>query len=185
MPYPRPARQRHLRLMRRYRDRDARWRRDRRRSLRPTFFRLSAMRTRKLASDRQKEKNLWGPRTRHARALDPRIHHLRETLVKMVTGQAGDDKVVLRRRCSYPPLQGGKKSGPTAFFRQAKAPRNCSPRMEATSWRDDPTRRRLRRSLHLRGRSSAPGQPAPVSVTVMPCVRRVSNWSRSILPTPK
>src|SRR6058998_1745917 len=62
-----------------------------------TFFRLSAMRTRKLASDRQKEKNFMGEALGHCvmPGLDLGIHHLRKTLVKMDHRvKSGDDKVV-------------------------------------------------------------------------------------------
>jgi len=42
---------------------------------------LSAMRTRKLASDRQNEKNFMGTNS-VMRGLDPRIHRLREKFLE-------------------------------------------------------------------------------------------------------
>src|SRR5260370_31841626 len=126
-----------------------------------SFFRLSAMRTRKLASDRQKEKNFMGePRrtvscpgksAKRVFALDdPGIHHLRRTLFKMDHRvKPGDDNCITPR----PPSSD-----------RPDAPRRCS-RADATSrhWREP---RPLggapgARGHPSRGDKSAPRRPPP------------------------
>src|SRR6185312_2391885 len=64
-----------------------------------TFFRLSAIRTRKLASDRQKEKNFMGRTPLVMRGLDPRIHQSAKDSCEKMDHRVkpGDDGAIARR----------------------------------------------------------------------------------------
>src|SRR5690242_11097977 len=94
------------------------------------FFRLRAMRTRKLASDRQNEKNLMGAHS-GVMPAGSGIHHRCEICVKMDHRvKPGDDEM---RRCSASPAPRGGGSGqpaPTAFFRQAR----CTAQVQPGGW---------------------------------------------------
>src|SRR5882757_815694 len=133
------------------------------------FFKLSAMRTRKLASDRQKEKNFMGRHSTVMPGLDPGIHRSSKDSCEEMDHRVkpGDDEAAAVAPMFLAlPLQGlegeGKKSTPVPpSCGTPDAPRSCSradaPAFPATTrrWRG------LRMSAPVSASLPSPRGPAP------------------------